>query len=236
MNWLTPGQQQQIKKLACAKHDQETCGFVLTTGAVIEVPNTAADPVNEFAIAPTVYAKHDSQIKGIWHSHLDLAGFSPLDQQVMGQDTLPWAVYCLADSSWHQCDPTTVAPFEGRPFAFGHYDCYSLISDYLRDLGVNLPQWNRGSWGEWNTPLFTPFDDNAKKVGQSIKVGKQQRGDILLLNLGDYPQHTDHVGVFTSSRQFLHHPSGGVSRLQTFGGYWERRLNWIIRPHELCKS
>ena len=236
MNWLTEEQQRKIQSLATADPAVESCGFVLQDGNVIEVPNIANDPVNEFAIAPAVYAQHDAQIKGIWHSHLMLAGFSPLDQQVMAQDSVPWAVYCMGDNSWHQCDPTRVAPFEGRPFAFGHYDCYSLISDYLLDLGVNLPQWERGKWGEWNTPLFTPFDDNAKKVGQPIKVGRQKAGDILLMNLGDHPMHTDHVGVFTNHRQFLHHPSGGKSRLQTFGGYWERRLNWIIRPHELCKS
>ena len=163
MNWLSADQQLQIQRLACAQHNQETCGFVLTDGTVIKVANVAADPINEFAISSATYLKHEHQLKGVWHSHLTLAGFSPLDQQVMGQDTVPWAVYCLSNDSWHQCDPTTVAPFEGRPFAFGHYDCYSLISDYLRDLGVNLPQWERGKWGEWDNALFTPFDDNAKK-------------------------------------------------------------------------
>ena len=175
MNWLTAEQQRKIQSLATADPAVESCGFVLQSGKVIEVPNVAADPVNEFAIAPGVYAEHDEQIKGIWHSHLTLAAFSPLDQQVMAQDSVPWAVYCMGDNSWHQCDPTRVAPFEGRPFAFGHYDCYSLISDYLLDLGVNLPQWERGKWGEWNTPLFTPLMTTPRKWASPSKLAGRKR-------------------------------------------------------------
>lgn len=236
MHWLSSSQKLTIRRIACENPTEETCGFALTDGQVIQVPNSATDRINEFAIDPAIFAEQDEHIKGVWHSHLDLAGFSPLDQQVMSADTLPWAVYCLRDDSWHECDPTTSAPFEGRPFAFGHYDCYSLVSDYLVHLGVNLPQWKRGPWGEWNEPLFSPFDEEWRKYGKAVHNGEYQRGDILLLNLGDHAGHSDHVGVFVDHRQFLHHPSGAVSRLQTFGGYWARRLNCVVRPFPLWSN
>ena len=236
MNWLTPDTRRQIRRLAVSAPEQETCGFVLSTGEVVIVPNNAQDPSNEFLISEWDYMRFDNDIVGVWHSHLELAGFSELDQQVMSADTLPWAVYCLRDDSFHQCDPTTEAPLEGRPFVFGTYDCYSLVSDYLKSFKVQLPPWPRGRWGEWNTPSFHPFDDEWSRVGKPVPDGVYKAGDILLLNIGDYPGHTDHVGVFVNARQFLHHPSQSVSRLQTFGGYWKRRLNWVIRPHELWSS
>ncbi len=236
MNWLTNQQRTDIRDLAVDRLDEETCGFVLTDGSVVRVANEASDKRNEFVIGAASYAKYDEDIAGVWHSHLELAGFSQLDQQVLSADVLPWAVYCLSDDSFYECDPTTVAPFEGRPFVFGVYDCYSLITDYLRDKKVELPSWPRGAWGEWNTPAFSPFDDEWKNFGKPVKAGPYQAGDMLLLNLGDYPSHTDHVGVFINANQFLHHPSQGVSRLQTFGGYWKRRLNWVIRPHSLWNS
>ena len=233
MNWLTTAQKTAIRDFAVKCAEAETCGFVLKDGSVVQIANEAGDKRNAFVIGATTYAQYDEDILGVWHSHLDLAGFSQLDQQVMSSDVLPWAVYCLGDDSFHECDPTTVAPFEGRPFVFGVYDCYSLITDYLKGEGVTLPEWPRGSWGEWNTPNFSPFDDEWKNFGKLVTCGAYQAGDMLLLNLGDYPNHTDHVGVFVNSKQFLHHPAQGVSRLQTFGGYWKRRLNWVVRPHSL---
>lgn len=236
MNWLTNKQKTEIRDFAIKRLDEETCGFVLRDGSVVCVENEAEDRCNEFLISASSYARYDEDIVGVWHSHLELAGFSQLDQQVLQSDVLPWAVYCLRDDSFHECDPVTTAPFEGRPFVFGVYDCYSLISDYLKGKGVELPEWVRGNWGEWNTPTFSPFDDEWSKIGKPVKTKDYQPGDILLMNLGDYPNHTDHVGVFINSTQFLHHPSQGLSRVQTFGGYWKRRLNWVIRPYTLWNS
>ena len=236
MNWLTSIQKTKIREMAAALHTEETCGFVLNDGQVLEVPNIADDPVNEFAISSQVFADYEEQIKGVWHSHLHLAGFSPLDQQVISADSLPWAVYCLRNDSWHQCDPRTIAPFEGRPFVFGYYDCYSLITDKLAELGVVLPPWKRGRWGEWNTPEFRPFDQEWKNYGKPVMNRCYQAGDILLMTLGDYPGHSDHVGVMIDRKHFLHHPSGGVSRTATLGSYYQRRLNWVVRPFALCKS
>jgi proteasome lid subunit RPN8/RPN11 len=231
--WLTKKQRTAIRKLACKNPTEETCGFVLTDGSVIQVNNVADDRHTTFSINPQDYAKYDDQITGIWHTHLELAGFSPLDQQVLMTDTLPWAVYCLADNSFHECDFTTVAPFLGRPFIFGLYDCYSLISDKLHEMEVELPPWPRGTWGEWDTPGFNPFDMAWPEIGEPVYNGKYQEGDILLLNLGNHPGHTDHVGVFLDRRTFLHHPAQHKSRKQLFGSYWERRLNWVIRPGPL---
>lgn len=236
MEWLSESAKEAIKSFAIEKPEEEVCGFVLKDDTVVSVPNTSSDRTNQFAIEPKDYAFYDENIAGVWHSHLDFAGFSVLDQQVISLDVLPWAVYCLADDSWHQCDPSVVAPFEGRPFVFGVYDCYSLVSDYLKEKKVNLPEWPRGNWGEWNTPLFTPFDDEWSNYGEPVQLGAQQAGDMMLMNLGDFSSHTDHLGVFVSKNQFLHHPSESKSRLQTFGGYWQRRLNWIIRPYSLCKN
>jgi proteasome lid subunit RPN8/RPN11 len=236
MHWLTQDQKTLIRHIAASNHTKETCGFVLHDGSVVQVPNSAADPVNEFVIEPAIYARHEEDVKGIWHSHLELAGFSPLDQQVISADTLPWAVYCLRDDSWHECDPSAIAPLEGRPFVFGVYDCYSLITDMLAELGVVLPPWKRGHWGEWNTPDFRPFDLEWKNYGKPVMKRRYQTGDILLMTLGDYSNHSDHVGVMIDHKHFLHHPSNGISRSATLGSYYERRLNWVVRPFALCKS
>lgn len=237
MNWLTVTQRGEIRRLAAAKPEQECCGFVLEGGAVVEVANVANDPTERFEISPSDYLCAEvSGIKGVWHSHLALDGFSPLDQQVLSADTLPWAVYCLRTDKFHQCNPTAPAPLLGRPFCFGVYDCYSLVSDKLGELGVSLPAWPRGGYGEWNQPGFTPFDDEAAGVGRPVLDDVYQEGDILLMNLGDHPGHTDHVGVFINDRQFLHHPAERESRVDRFGGWWKSKTRLVLRPAALWNS
>lgn len=237
MNWLTVPQKREIARLSAEDPANEACGFVLEDGSVIRVPNVSKDPAGSFEISANDYVRADlCGIRGVWHSHSELDGFSPLDQQVLAQDSVPWAVYCHRTGTFTQCDPDSIAPLIGRPFCFGVYDCYSLVSDFLSEQGVALPQWPRGKWGEWNTPNFKPFDEEAERVGRYVTNGCYQAGDILLFNLGDHSGHTDHVGVFTDSRNFLHHPANGKSRRQTFGRFWVKYLNSVVRPHELWKD
>ena len=103
-------------------------------------------------------------------------------------------------------------------------------------MGVELPAWPRGMYGEWDEKAFRPFDDQALVVGKRVRHERYQEGDILLLNLGAYAGHTDHIGVFINEKQFLHHPSERRSVISTFGGWWKRRLRLVVRPHQLCKS
>ena len=237
MNWLTCEQQAVIKRLAAQAPEQELCGFVLENGSVVQCQNIALDPVNQFEIAPHDYAKWDEQgIAGVWHTHLELDAFSPLDQQVLASDQLPWAVYCLRTDRFHQVDPLGIAPLLGRPFCFGVYDCYSLITDKLSEMGVQLPEWPRGRYGEWNTPLFNPFDAQASNVGRQVTNGVYAEGDILLMNLGDHAGHTDHVGVFVTEKTFLHHPSERQSRIDVYGSWWKRKTRLVLRPYALWKS
>lgn len=233
MNWLTLSQQNAIRQLAAATPEQESCGFVLHNAEVVQVPNSAPDPVHDFRIAASDYAHWDKEgIRGVWHSHLELDGFSPVDQQVLAADTLPWAVYTLASDRFHQCDPTSVAPLVGRPFVYGIYDCYSLVSDKLSELGAIIPPWPRGAWGEWDTPGFTPFDEQWANFGQRVSTDFRH-GDVLFFNLGKHPGHTDHVGVVIEPGTFLHHPASRTSRLDRLSPWWLRHLNFAVRHQAL---
>jgi len=237
MNWLSEEEKLQIAALASVDPEEESCGFVLNSGKVTRVPNMAKDRTTQFSIDPLAYAKaEETGLKGIWHSHLVLDGFSPLDQQVLAQDTVPWAVYCLGSGKFHQVQPGVEAPLLGRPFCYGVYDCYSLVSDKLQRLGVTLPPWPRREWGEWNKPGFTPFDDEAFNVGKPVTNGIYQEGDIILMNLGDHAGHTDHVGVFVDHQRFLHHPGERESRLDRYGSWWERKTRMVIRPAPLWRT
>lgn len=235
MNWLTIEQQHAIRRLAAASPESEICGFVLTSGDVAQVPNVSPEPANRFAIDPEDYAAYDELgIAGIWHTHLTEPGFSPLDQDVLRTDTLPWAIYCLASDTFSQVNPNAPAPLLGRPFCYGVYDCYSLVCDYLAELGVPMPTWVRGPYGEWNTPDFLPFDTEGPTLGPEVVNEDYKQGDLLFLNLGDCKNHIDHIAVFNSATTFIHHLADRPSRIDRFSTYWKPHLKFVIRPHQLC--
>jgi proteasome lid subunit RPN8/RPN11 len=237
MNWLSEQQRQTIARFSTQRPEEESCGFVLEDGSVVECVNIAENTREEFEISARDYTTYDLiGIKGVWHSHLELPGFSAFDQEVISTDTLPWAVYCLANDSFTQVDPTMPAPLVGRPFCFGLYDCYSLISDKLQEMGVQCPSWPRQHYGEWDEPQFFHFDEQAIRHGRPVTDGQYQEGDVLLLNLGGHPGHADHVGVFVDHQRFLHHPAGKLSRIDRFGSWWERRLRLVVRPTALWNS
>jgi proteasome lid subunit RPN8/RPN11 len=242
MIWLTEEQQQAIRMFSAQNATEESCGFVMLDGEVVVVPNLV-DPdkrIDRFAIDPADYARLEPHgIVGVWHSHVELDRFSEIDQEAMAADReLAWAVYCLRTDKLYQVDPSGIAPYLNRPFAYGVYDCYSLVSDYLaREHAVRLPPWNRGKFGEWDDAMFKHFDEQWLHYGR--KVGKDtplKSGDILLFNLGNNSGHTDHVGVFTQGGKFLHHLADRLSREDVWGDHWQRRLRLAIRPLKLWKA
>lgn len=237
MALLSEGQKHVIRTMAAQNPDTESCGFIMEDGGLIMLPNIAHDQAGEFAIDPRDYAKWEPLgIAGVWHSHIELDGFSPLDQTVMRSDSLPWAIYCLRTDKFHECDPNWTAPYVGRPFVYGIFDCYSLVSDYLaHEHQVHLPLWDRGEYGEWNQPGFNPFDEEWAGIGKRVpSYSPLQDGDILLMNLGDHRGHTDHIGVINEDLRLLHHLAEKESRVDVMGGAWQRALRLAVRPNELA--
>jgi proteasome lid subunit RPN8/RPN11 len=238
MNWLSEEEQQVIRLFSAAAPEQESCGFVLSDGAVVSLANTAENTIEQFRIDPADYARLEPLgIRGVWHSHLELDAFSATDQQVMRADVLPWAVYCLRTDRFHQCDPLAVAPYVGRPFVYGIYDCYSLVRNYLaQEHDIHLPVWQRHTYGEWNERNFTPFDEEFPKYAKRLPSHLPlQDGDVVGMNLGSNSGHTDHIGIINSDRLLLHHLAEKESRVDVFGGIWQRQLRWVMRPVALWR-
>ena len=68
VKWLSKRQRSEIRKLAAACPEQEVCGFVFEGGEVLQAPNVAADPTEQFEISPLFYAKHEGNgIKDMAH-------------------------------------------------------------------------------------------------------------------------------------------------------------------------
>lgn len=98
-------------------------------------------------------------------------------------------------------------PYEGRPFIFGLYDCYTLISDwYEREFDINMP-WNVDrDVGWWNqTSLYTEESKNT----DFVTTNSIQKGTIIISKIGSLVPN--HAGVCISQNEILQHHYGRFS-------------------------
>jgi len=65
--------------------DIERCGFVLTTGEILEAENIHNNPAEEFEICPSEFESYTDRVAAVWHSHpitnanLSLADYDTFD-------------------------------------------------------------------------------------------------------------------------------------------------------------
>lgn len=100
------------------------------------------------------------------------------------------------------------APYEGRLFIHGLFDCYTLISDWFyRERKINLP-WNvQRPYGWWDTQQSL-YMQHFREYGftQSTKL---EAGDVMLFNLKG--SVVNHAAVYLGDNMILHHLGGRIS-------------------------
>ena len=232
MNWLTAEQQSAIRKYATEMRTAEVCGVVLNDGSVVKLDNKADDPVNHFKIDPVELAAYDDKIVGVWHSHLELDGFSPHDQAQINAGDWCWAVYVLPKDRFWEVDLTAEAPIVGRPYCWGVYDCASIVEDWYRKADVPWPAYERGAYGEWDAPGFDAFDRLWPEVGIEVSMESRAKDDMVQMSVSG--NHTDHIGVLITPDRLLHHPAERLSMVSVYGEQWKRQTVPIVRPHKRC--
>ena len=228
------GIKKQIIALSEANPTEESCGFIylgLNGAELFPCKNVALDPHTDFAISPSDYigAKMRGQLFGVYHSHPVSAGFSPKDIAYAQQVALPQYLYSIPDKVWSEYIPPTYnPPLEGRPFAWGFWDCYSIVRDYYRmNFKVYLNDYDRDE--SFHTlPNHDILDLYTKEGGyKAVGITQIKTHDILVFNVANVlPQH---FAVFIGNSRIIHHTYKGVSRKDLFTGSWHNRLKAVLR-------
>lgn len=215
---------------------KEACG-IIAKGRYHPCKNIHDSPIDHFAIAPKDYARIEKKgdIQTVFHSHVgSFNKFSPHDARVCRQMNVPWLMYCTGTDEWHYADPTGNAPYLGRQWHYGIQDCYSLARDfYLRELAIELDDFERKEEFEWTNPNWNMFEENLESQGFITCDSPGKKGDIFLMQL-DAP-HPNHFGVLVEPERniFYHHLLDRLSEANVYGGYWEKNTSKILRHKEL---
>lgn len=206
-------------KDAQTRHPQESCG-VFSEGKYISFENKSSSPENSFLINSPQFNQlyMNEKIDCILHSHDEKTlSITPEDQRQQIELEVPFGVIHLNNKSYIKTifwgDSIPIAPLMGRPFIWGVWDCYGLVTDYYRMKGYRMPKMVR-EWGFWhrNISMYEDFIENQKVPFYFIPVKESLPGDVLLYNL-EGTKYLNHCGVMMEKNQVLHHFVNKVSGL-----------------------
>jgi proteasome lid subunit RPN8/RPN11 len=226
----------------------EACGYIVRKDnqmKFIPCENIHQEPFENFAIAAKDYAIADQEgeLVAVFHSHVEATihngkmEFSQADRIACEESGLMWVLAILPFGELKFTAPSGyMPPLIGREFCYGISDCYSLVRDIYRDIGIQLNNYPRGYLDEWNTvPDWDMYEENFAKEGfiEVDKYGKLQKYDVLLMQIQS--QKINHVAVMWDCDRnvFIHHLIDRLSEESIYGGYWQRCTIKIVRHSSL---
>lgn len=226
-------------------YPNESCGLiVLAEDGEKYVPcNNAHDnPSEHFRLSGEDFAEAEElgEVKAVVHSHPNASGApSDADRVQCELSELPWHILSVGmvdgNAEFGQqgyCQPCGYqAPLQGRQFAHGILDCYTLFKDFLfREYGIRMNNYEReDDWWNKGQELYSIDRLNAEGLFQ-IK-DDPKRGDIILMNIRS--KVANHAAVYLGDGQMLHHLHGKLSRTEPYGGMWAERTVGIYRHKDI---
>lgn len=223
------------QKHAESEFPKESVGLVVN-GQYVPVKNIHEDPENHFRVDPKTIKKYAGKIEAVIHSHnvtYDPATKKPKHLMYPSKDDMeaqiawgvPFGIQYVAEDVggvsagnilwWGRGVP--VAHYEGRPYVYGVYDCFSVILDYYREeLKIDLPDFAReDEWWERNDDVYVRHmeDYNMKRVS----LDDLQPYDVILLTIRS--QVANHAIMYLGGDQGLHHLALNTSKIESINRY-----------------
>ncbi len=225
-----------IRSHAKEEFPREACGLIVESGGERFVfrGQNIAERSYHFALSPRSYveAARLGKIVGVYHSHPQGSQEpSQIDRTACNRSGLPWYVFSVPQDRLERIAPEDRGtPLLGRVFCWGVHDCFTLLRDYYRPLGVNIPEydyeeryWLKGKDYYTERTLACGF----------VKVLDPE--DIQIHDLLHMKIHADvpnHGAVYIGGQRMLHHLERRLSCRDVYDGFWKFSTSAIYRHPE----
>lgn len=236
---------QAASKHAVSEAPREACGLVIG-GRYVPCENVAADPLEQFEIAPDEIAQAyaSGKLEGVCHSHPG-GPWWPSRADMAGQieTGLPWAILVPGESDaelacWWGGERPAVMTSDGlhvpRAFLHGVSDCYTLCQDYFREsMGVALPNVAR-DWEWWLDPERNGslYLDNLSLQGFEVVstdplsyAELAEPGDAYLMSIRS--RVPNHAGIYLGDGLLLEHMHGSLSHREPIARKLKHITHWL---------
>ena len=136
----------------------------------------------------------------------------------------------LLPAAWE----TDGAPYEARPYQLGHFDCYSLVRDWMaRERGITMAPLTDSPARLANQMLTDGAFVTNPEIARWERVAVPQPGDGVLFAMTQDDDHTpgvaNHAGVYLGDGRFLHHFANRLSCEVPLDAVWKARVAAFMR-------
>ena len=226
----------EIRGHAESHPNEEVCGAVIN-GIVVRGQNVADEPQHHFVLDDETTQQVVGAIASgadveIYHSHIgDNDDFTPTDIKIAQEWGVAWTLVHMPTGRIRRYDPNKILPYEGREWHWAYQNCFTLVSDWLyQELGIEVSPFFLEKPEAWREKGWDLFRENLCKEGFSKVKAPIQRGDVILMMLGDtrVPNHIS-VVVDPIKNKILHHCQHALSRAAVYGNSYRKATAGIYR-------
>jgi len=232
MTWKTEAEKHALDCLPA-----EACGLLaIIKGKKTYWPckNLGDSSFEFFIIDPDDWAECEDtgEIIGVIHSHpIGSAEPSDTDKAACEHLGFPYYIYSFEQKNWSQLEPSgwKAPSLIGRQFIWGKYDCWSAVTDWLKEnKNIDIQYWPRPKKIKdfINNPEFEFALPKLNFIKQDTHDDIQV-GDVLLFE--SMTGNLDHVAVYIGDMMILNHSIKGLSCRELFDLRYQKQLRGVYR-------
>ena len=232
----------EIKAHAEENQKEESCGLILSD-SIVRCANASENPASHFTISPFDYLKasRKEKIKAVYHTHVSENNyFSEEDKKMSRGHNLPFVLYHLGTRSFLCFDPKKERVVDiDKKFELGKRDCYTLVKDYYKKLGIKVGGNNDlgKNWLNENPNLIQDLFKLNQTSLDVIEMGWSgiemlKKHDVIVFEMikGDGPCH---VGVYLGDGIMYHHPRNRFPTTEMLTPVIQRKIYKVYRHNKI---
>ena len=113
----------------------------------------------------------------------------------------------------------------GRQWLYGKFDCYTIVRDYYKLLGIIMPDYERPKDLITSDSIFL---DQAKNCNfKQIDFEERSKDDVLIMKLGT--KNPMHAAIFLGDNTILHQKYESLSCTENYSVYYRRSTKAVFR-------
>jgi len=113
----------------------------------------------------------------------------------------------------------------GRQWEYGKADCFSLVRDWFKLQGVELPDYERPESLQSCESIFL---EEAERIGfKPVTLQTRQPGDVLIMRMGT--RTPMHAAVLLPGERILHQQRDSLSAAIPLSRYYLTRVAAVFR-------
>ncbi len=113
----------------------------------------------------------------------------------------------------------------GRQWEYGQADCFTIVRDWFKLQGIELPDYERPESTETCESIFL---DQAEVIGfEEVALQTRQPGDVLIMRIAT--RTPMHAAVLLPDERILHQRRNSLSAVVPLNRYYLARVAAVFR-------